>query len=174
MRDAEAAVSERGGLQKRIKELQEALEAEQGARGKLADKVQRKLAAAEQEVRRGWMGGVWGVGWGGHHPLPVADMPPTLAEVGWQLSTWQEAAILPFTTPHPLRLLAQPVQVGFLKAELESKVRQLKGLQGDMKAMQADADAKLDACEVRCTLLCCDVPHTRAERATCEPGVCTS
>lgn len=41
-----------------------------------------------------------------------------------------------------------PAQVSFLKGELESKVKQLKGLQADMRAMHADAGAKLEACEV--------------------------
>ena len=43
-------MKERASLQKLIKDLREQLEAEQASRGRLADKVQRKLAAAEQEV----------------------------------------------------------------------------------------------------------------------------
>lgn len=50
VRDAEAALGERAGLQKRVAELGEALEAEAAGRAKLTDKVARKLAAAEQEV----------------------------------------------------------------------------------------------------------------------------
>lgn len=51
VRDAESAVNERASLQKKIHELKEQLEAEQAARARLQDKVQRKLSAAEHEVR---------------------------------------------------------------------------------------------------------------------------
>ncbi len=44
--------------------------------------------------------------------------------------------------------LSHVFQVTFLKTELESKIKQLKGLQADMKSMHVEADSKLDACEV--------------------------
>ncbi|PRW58913.1 hypothetical protein C2E21_2665 [Chlorella sorokiniana] len=50
LRDADAAVKERTALVARVRELQAKLEEEQAGRSALKDKVQRKLAAAEQEV----------------------------------------------------------------------------------------------------------------------------
>jgi len=51
LKDAESAVKERAALLSKVRELQAKLEEETSARSTLKDKVQRKLASAEQEVR---------------------------------------------------------------------------------------------------------------------------
>jgi hypothetical protein len=51
LRDAEAALKERTGLLVKVSQLQSRLEEERSKRGAFKEAVQRKLAAAEQEVR---------------------------------------------------------------------------------------------------------------------------
>ena len=50
LKDAEGAQKERSALVARVKQLQQRLEEEQASRGQLKERVQRKLAEAEQEV----------------------------------------------------------------------------------------------------------------------------
>ena len=50
LKDAEGALKERSALVARVKQLQQRLEEEQASRGQLKERVQRKLAEAEQEV----------------------------------------------------------------------------------------------------------------------------
>lgn len=54
MKDAEAAANERAGLVSKLRELQAKLDEEAASRSALKDRAQRKLAAAEQEVRGGF------------------------------------------------------------------------------------------------------------------------
>ena len=59
LKDAEGAQKERSALVARVKQLQQRLEEEQASRSQLKERVQRKLAEAEQEV--GWGGAGWGM-----------------------------------------------------------------------------------------------------------------
>lgn len=54
MKDAEAAANERAGLVSKLRELQAKLDEEAASRSALKDRAQRKLLAAEQEVRGGF------------------------------------------------------------------------------------------------------------------------
>lgn len=66
LKDAEAALKERATLLAKVRELQGRLDEEVAGRSALKDKAQRKLAAAEQEVRVHGVGGV--------HPTPAARL----------------------------------------------------------------------------------------------------
>lgn len=121
-------MKQRAGLVAKVRELQGRLEEEGAARSALKDKVQRRLAAAEQEVRAvaGLSGGGGGHTGGGH---------PQQTRESQSLTSRPHAPCLP--------------QVAALRGELEGKVAALQGLQAGMKALQGDAEAKLAACEAQ-------------------------
>lgn len=143
VRDAKIAVSERATLLKKIEDLKGDLEVERSSKNKLAEKVQRRLSAAEQEVRMQWH--LWIVQC--THAPPAAQLSKSTVCLRPQLLVFCNCLRRRETyVSHQDSVVM--LQVNHIKTELDTRTKQLKTAQAETKTLRADAEAKLDAAEV--------------------------